>query len=243
MVWLIAPAAPSSAQEAGGPAVSPGKPQDEPKPQEEPGRPVPVAASDLSSLNRLLPIGKTARKVTVPTVDEAGRLTSVVTMGSITRIDEDQFELEKVVLTSFDHGDDEGTATVPEKTVITLITARYHAPTRVLVSDRPVTVRKPNLLLKGDSLHYDSASGRSFIKGHSLLLISDAPAAGEQETDSGGSEKAQDEAEDENENEDRDEDENEDEDEDEDKDKDEIEAKALAPNQEGAPSATAPMRP
>jgi hypothetical protein len=223
MVWLIAPAAPSSAQEAGGPAVS------AKKSQEEPGQPVPVAASDLSSLNRLLPIGKTARKVTVPTVDEAGRLTSVVTMGSITRIDEDQFDLEKVVLTSFDHGDDEGTATVPEKTVITLISARYHAPTRVLVSDRPVTVRKPNLLLKGDSLHYDSASGRSFIKGHSLLLISDAPTTGvPEEQETGGEGEAQDEDEDEDRNENENENENED--------------TASQPNKEGAPSATAPTR-
>jgi len=214
MVWLIVPAAPLHAQAAGGPAVL------AKEGGEGPGQPVPVAASDLSSLNRLLPVGKTARKVTVPTVDEEGRLTSVVTMGAITRIDEDHFDLEKVVLTSFDHGEEKGPSASPDQTVITLITARYHAPTRVLVSDRPVTVRKPNLLLKGDSLHYDSASGRSFIKGHSLLLITDAPAAAETEEKPAGDGEAQDE----------------------DEDKDEDKDTTSQPNKEGAPSATAPAR-
>lgn len=139
------------------------------------GQAVEVAASDLSSLNRLLPVGKTARKVTVPTVDETGQLTSVVTMGAITRIDEDNFELEKVVLTSFDIVDGAAPGTVPDQTVITLITARYHAPTRVLVSDRPVTIRKPALFMTGDSLRYESAAGRALIKGKSMALITDGP--------------------------------------------------------------------
>lgn len=142
---------------------------------EAPGQTVQIAPSDFSSLNRLLPIGKTARKVTVPTVDEEGRLTSVVTMGAITRVDEDNFDLEKVVLTSFDHPDQSVPGASPEQTVITLIRARYHAPTRVLVSDRVFTLRKPTLFMTGDSLQYDSATGGARIKGKSMALITDAP--------------------------------------------------------------------
>lgn len=152
------------------------------------GQTVEVAASDLSSLNRLLPIGKTARKVTVPTVDEEGRLTSVVTMGSITRVDEENFDLEKVVLTSFDPPDQAGPGAPPDQTVITLIRARYHAPTQVLVSDRVFTLRKPTLYMTGDSLQYDSATGRARIKGKSMALITDAPRLDTAPEEDGGGE-------------------------------------------------------
>ena len=159
---------PQEAASAGAEATGPSE-------ENGPGQAVQVASSDLSSLNRLLPIGKTARKVTVPTVDEQGRLTSVVTMGAITRVDEDNFDLEKVVLTSYDSPDAETPAATPSTTVITLVTARYHAPTRVLVSERPVTIRKPTLFLSGDSLRYDSAAGRAVMKGNTRAIITDAP--------------------------------------------------------------------
>jgi hypothetical protein len=136
---------------------------------------VAVAASDLSSLDRLLPVGKTARKVTVPTVDEEGLLTSVVTMGSITRLDEDNFSLEKVVMTSYDEAASASSTAERSRTVIRLLSARYHAPTRVLVSDEPVTIQKPTLFMSGDSLRYDSAAGRAVIKGNAKALIMETP--------------------------------------------------------------------
>jgi len=137
---------------------------------------VAVGASDLTSLNRLLAVGKTARNVTVPTVDDDGRLTSIATMGSITRIDEDNFLLEKVVLTSFDPGQERGTdEPPPADTTIRLIEARYHAPTRVLISDQRISIQKPTILLTGHSLHYDSAAGQAVIKGPSEAIIKDAP--------------------------------------------------------------------
>lgn len=153
--------------------AAPGKPAAAVTPV-TPGTAVEVASSDLSSLNRLLPVGKTARKVTVPTVDDDGRLSSVVTMSAITRVDEEHFDLEKVVLTSYDEPDDTSPEAAPSTTVITLTRARYHAPSRVLVSDAPVTIRKPTLFLRGDSLHYDSAAGRAVIKGRSEAVITDA---------------------------------------------------------------------
>lgn len=140
-----------------------------------PGQPVAVAASDLSSLNRLLPVGKTARRVTVPTVNEEGVLTSLVTMGAITRLDDENFLLEDVVLTSFGRPAEEGT-TSDEATIITLISGRYHAPTRFLHSDQEVSIRKPGLVMTGDSLQYDSAAGIALMKGKTKALITDAPS-------------------------------------------------------------------
>ena len=140
-----------------------------------PGQPVAVAASDLSSLNRLLPVGKTARRVTVPTVNEEGVLTSLVTMGAITRLDDENFLLEDVVLTSFGRPVEEGT-TSDEATIITLISGRYHAPTRFLHSDQEVSIRKPGLVMTGDSLQYDSAAGIALMKGKTKALITDAPS-------------------------------------------------------------------
>jgi len=176
-VLLVLPAgalaAPPDTPAVGTPPVPPAAKGDDAA--DSPGQAVQVASSDLSSLNRLLPVGKTARKVTVPTVDEEGRLTSLVTMGSITRIDEDNFALEKVVLTSYDRSDGDAPDAAADQTVITLINARYHAPTRVLASDRQVTIRKPTLYMTGESLHYDSAAGRALIKGRAQALITDAP--------------------------------------------------------------------
>lgn len=170
--------APAAAAKAASAAADPGK---GPKagegkaPEAEANQTVAVASSDLSSLDRLLPVGKSARKVTVPTVDEDGRLESVVTMGTITRVDEENFDLQKVVLTSFDKPDPAVPSAPPSATVITLLTARYHAPTRVLVSDQRVTIRKPTLFLSGDSLRYDSATGNAHILGKSYALITEAP--------------------------------------------------------------------
>jgi hypothetical protein len=187
---------------------SPARTSSEASPDENaPGQSVQVATSDLSSLNRLLPIGKTARKVTVPTVDEEGRLTSVVTMGAITRVDEDNFDLEKVVLTSYDQPDAETPAAAPSTTVITLINARYHAPTRLLVSERPVTIRKPTLFLTGDSLRYDSAAGRALMKGNTRAIITDAPRLDPAADADAGAGENEDEVETEDENEDETEDE------------------------------------
>jgi hypothetical protein len=151
-------------------AAGPGKAGEAP-----PGQPVTVAASDLSSLNRLLPVGKTARRVTVPTVNEEGVLTSLVTMGAITRLDDENFLLEDVVLTSFGRPTEEGT-TSDEATIITLISGRYHAPTRFLHSDQEVSIRKPGLVMTGDSLQYDSAAGIALMKGKTKALITDAPS-------------------------------------------------------------------
>jgi hypothetical protein len=142
------------------------------------GQDMPVAISDLTSLDRLLPVGKTALRVTVPTVDEEGRLTSVITMGSITRLDEENFRLEKIVLTSFEpagagNEDPATAAAAPEETVIRLVDATYHAPTRVLVSEKPVTVRKPTIFLSGTSLHYDSAAGRAVMKGQTRAILTE----------------------------------------------------------------------
>lgn len=183
-----APAAPAAAQQpdadskTNSPAPNPakavgGQPGDSASPTAgaPPDKPVAVASSDLSSLDRLLPIGKSARKVTIPTVDDDGRLESVVTMGTITRVDQENFELEKVVLTSFDKPDSAAADAPPTTTVITLLSARYHAPTRVLVSDQRVTIRKPTLFLSGDSLRYDSATGNAHIIGKSYTLITEAP--------------------------------------------------------------------
>ena len=176
----LAAAAPSGGA-APGPAVSAAAAGDatstgpEKVGETPPGQPVAVAASDLSSLNRLLPVGKTARRVTVPTVNEEGVLTSLVTMGAITRLDDENFLLEDVVLTSFGRPVEEGT-TSDEATIITLISGRYHAPTRFLHSDQEVSIRKPGLVMTGDSLQYDSAAGIALMKGKTKALITDAPS-------------------------------------------------------------------
>ena len=120
-------------------------------------------------------MGKTARRVTVPTVNEEGVLTSLVTMGAITRLDDENFLLEDVVLTSFGRPAEEGT-TSDEATIITLISGRYHAPTRFLHSDQEVSIRKPGLVMTGDSLQYNSAAGIALMKGKTKALITDAPS-------------------------------------------------------------------
>ena len=176
----LAAAAPSAGAAPGPPAPTAavgGATSTEPEKVGEPspGQPVAVAASDLSSLNRLLPVGKTARRVTVPTVNEEGVLTSLVTMGAITRLDDENFLLEDVVLTSFGRPVEEGT-TSDEATIITLISGRYHAPTRFLHSDQEVSIRKPGLVMTGDSLQYDSAAGIALMKGKTKALITDAPS-------------------------------------------------------------------
>jgi hypothetical protein len=144
-----------------------------PAPATEPGKPMQLASSDLGGLNALLPIGKSARKVVVPSIDEEGILTSVTRMGKITRIDEDHFALENVVLTSFDNETTDPATGKPETTVVKVSKGVYIASEKKLVSDRPAHISRPRLEMVGESLIYWSVEGHAILKGHTELILTD----------------------------------------------------------------------
>lgn len=150
-------------------AETPGAAEEEAKPEKEQN--VDVGQTDLGGLDRLLPVGRAAHKVTLPSVDEEGRLTSVTTIAKITRLDQDNFLLEKVDLTSLDYDHSDPATGQPEKTEMKIVTGTYNYATKILTSDKPVRIRKPNMQLVGESLIYDSAAGHAVMKGHSVLVL------------------------------------------------------------------------
>lgn len=132
---------------------------------------VEVGQTDLGGLDKLLPIGKTARKVTLPAVDAQNRLSSVTTIAKITRLDQENFLLDKVDITSLDHDHPDPATGQPEKTEMKIASGTYNHSTKILASDRPFSIRWPTMHLAGQTLIYDSLAGHALIKGHSQLLI------------------------------------------------------------------------
>jgi hypothetical protein len=140
------------------------------------GKPMELGTSDLGGLNALLPVGKSARKVIVPSIDEEGVLTSVTRMAKITRIDEDHFALENVVLTSFDAENTDPATGQPETTVVKISKGMYIASKKQLVSERPVHISRPGLEMTGESLIYWSVEGHAILKGHTEAILTDMPS-------------------------------------------------------------------
>lgn len=151
-------------------------PDQAPPPPPEAGSKVQLASADLGGLNTLLPVGKTARKVVVPSIDEDGVLTSVTRMGRITRIDEDHFALENVLLRSFDVDKIDPATGKPEITAVKISKGIYVSSERKLTSDRPVHITKPGLETIGESLVYWSVEGHAVLKGHSETVLTDLQA-------------------------------------------------------------------
>lgn len=183
-IWLIAAALALAGGEARAQAAAPsvdpaadgqneaaGEPDTAETGKTEKGQPVEVGQADFAGIDKLLPIGKTARKVTLPAVDAQNRLSSVTTIGKITRLDQENFLLDKVDITSLNHDRPDPATGQAEKTEMKIASGTYNHSTKILASDRPFSIRWPTMHLSGQTLIYDSLAGHALIKGHSQLLM------------------------------------------------------------------------
>lgn len=130
-----------------------------------------LPAPALGGMDQLLPVGKTALEVTVPTLDDLGRLVSLTEIERVTRTDDTHFRLEGLTLTSFEPERlDPGTGR-PLATQIRIEAGLYDATARTLTTETPCAIQKPEFLLNGQGLVYDSQSGVGVVKGPVKMTI------------------------------------------------------------------------
>ena len=125
----------------------------------------------MSALDQLLPVGKSAERVRLPGVDESGRLLSVTRIDKITRIDEENFALEGLRITSFENRRIDPVTERPLPTVIQIPRGVYHRPSRTLKSEEPCRITKPEFDLAGESLIYQSEEGIGVMRGAVRMVI------------------------------------------------------------------------
>jgi hypothetical protein len=134
-------------------------------------RAVPVNPAALGGLDQLLPVGKSAEGVKLPTLSEEGRLLSVTRIEKVTRIDEENYGIEGLRIVSFDPERLDPQTGKPLSTTMEVLKGTYHGPTKTLKSDHPCKMTKPEFDLTGDSLVYQSAEGIGVMKGNVKMII------------------------------------------------------------------------
>jgi hypothetical protein len=133
--------------------------------------PAPVISGAMNGLDQLLPVGKSAERVSLPGLDATGQLLSVTRIDKITRIDEENFALEGLRITSFDNRPTDPATERPLPTVIQIPRGTYHRPTRTLKSEEPCRITKPEFDLAGESLIYQSEEGIGVMRGAVRMVI------------------------------------------------------------------------
>ncbi len=180
---------------AGSGTVAPGLGASTPLPEEPPAtaevRSVPASSQDnpaprtnataeggLGSLDTLLPVGKSARKLIIPSLDDRQRLASLVKIDKVTRVDEEHLALRDIKFSTFEY--DEGHPDAPPtETIVRLITATYHLPTKVLTSREFTRITKPGLVMTGTGLIYDAVKDIALLSGPGEGILESEPSAEE----------------------------------------------------------------
>jgi hypothetical protein len=137
-----------------------------------------------TALDRLIPIGKSSEKVTLPSFDENGHLTSLINIDRVKRLDADRFSLEGLTLLEYPPPEAPAVpgAEVKKKknlranTRMDLLTGELHQSTQTISSDRRTRIIKPEFEIVGDSLNYRTSDGVGLMRGNVQLLLREATA-------------------------------------------------------------------
>lgn len=126
----------------------------------------PDSAQGLGAFGMLLPLGQKNLDVKIPSFKD-GLPSSLMRAGSMTRIDDEYMEMEKLDIRMF--GD------VREKDVrVQLITGEYHMPTQLLSSEQRSRISREDFQLEGDALVFDTKSQQGKMTGNVKMVIFDS---------------------------------------------------------------------
>jgi hypothetical protein len=139
-----------------------------------------------TALDRLIPIGKSSEKVTLPSFNETGQLTSLINIDRVTRLDADRFSLHGLTLMEYDPttapkpsteaaGDKKNTA--QPTTRMDLLDGVLLQSSQTIISDRRSRIVKPEFEIVGDSLNYRASDGVGHMRGRVQLLLRDNAAS------------------------------------------------------------------
>lgn len=120
----------------------------------------------MDSFLKMVPLGAESKGAVIPSFDETGRRTSLITADVIRRIGDERLYAEKLVVEMF--------SPVPGKDVrLDLKTAFYHMAGGILRSTERSRVSRADFQIEGDSLVFDTTTNQGRMTGNIHMVIFD----------------------------------------------------------------------
>lgn len=127
----------------------------------------PPADSGVGAFLRMVPLGAESRGAVIPSFDDSGRRTSLITADVVRRVDDERLYAEKLVLKMFNED--------PANNVrIDLRTAFYHMVDGVLRSMERSRVTRADFEIEGDTLIFDTVKNQGRMTGNIRMVIFDS---------------------------------------------------------------------
>lgn len=129
--------------------------------------PAPLAGGQgLGAFGMLLPLGQKNLDVKIPSFKN-GLPSSLIRAGSMTRLDDEYMEMEKLDIRLFGE--------VREKDVrVQLVTGEYHMPTQLLSSEQRSRISREDFQLEGDKMVFDTTTQQGKMTGNVQMVIYDS---------------------------------------------------------------------
>lgn len=129
-------------------------------------QPPPPTDSGLGAFMRMVPLGAESKGAVIPSFDETGRRTSLISAAVVRRIDDERLYAENLVVQMFNAN--------PENDVrIDLKTAFYQMSGGILRSTERSRVSRPDFEIEGDSLVFDTTRNQGCMTGNIRMVIFD----------------------------------------------------------------------
>lgn len=124
------------------------------------------ADSGMAGFMKMVPLGAESKGAVIPSFDESGCRTSLITADVVRRIDDERLFAEKLVVQMFN--------TDPKNDVrIDLKTAFYQMTGGILRSRERSCVSRADFEIEGDSLIFDTAKNQGLMTGNIRMVIFD----------------------------------------------------------------------
>lgn len=133
------------------------------------GAPTPDA--NEPKFNPQIPVGHSAKGITLPYFDTAGRLQMRFKIGVANRIDIGHLQMSDVMVETF--GDD-GQPGMKIDLPLSLLDLN----TEIITSDHPVTIERSDFKLTGNAVEFDSRTRRAKFTGKVRMLLFDRQELG-----------------------------------------------------------------
>lgn len=119
----------------------------------------------LGAFGQLLPLGEKNLDVKIPSFRN-GAPSSMVRAGSMTKVDEQNMEIEKMDIRLYGETKDRDVR-------VQLATANYNMPTQVLSSEERSRISRQDFQLEGDEMIFDTNTQQGKITGRVEMIIFD----------------------------------------------------------------------
>jgi len=131
-----------------------------------PGATTTATATPEAGAQVPLPIGREAKGLVFPDIDENGHLRGRFVAGTARRLDQDHMEFRDLKITTFTEDDQVDLEIAMAESVLDL-------NTRVLSSPQKTTIKRTDFEIIGDTARFDTAARQGTITGNVKMTITD----------------------------------------------------------------------